>query len=84
MPKPKPKLKPTLQRQLEPTKNSEWAAPRAAFFYVNSSFSRNGSIEDVRRVGHMSAASVKELRERTGLGLLECKKALAAAGGDIE
>ena len=32
----------------------------------------------------MSAASVKELRERTGLGLLECKKALAAAGGDIE
>jgi elongation factor Ts len=32
----------------------------------------------------MSAALVKELRERTGLGLLECKRALAAAGGDIE
>ncbi len=32
----------------------------------------------------MSAALVKELRERTGLGLLECKKALAAADGDIE
>jgi len=32
----------------------------------------------------MSAALVKELRERTGLGLLECKKALAAANGDIE
>jgi elongation factor Ts len=32
----------------------------------------------------MSAALVKELRERTGLGLLECKKALAEAGGDIE
>jgi elongation factor Ts len=32
----------------------------------------------------MSAALVKELRERTGLGLLECKKALAAAGGDID
>jgi elongation factor Ts len=32
----------------------------------------------------MSASQVKELRERTGLGLLECKKALAAAGGDIE
>jgi elongation factor Ts len=32
----------------------------------------------------MSAAQVKELRERTGLGLLECKKALAACGGDIE
>ncbi|MDX1733401.1 MAG: translation elongation factor Ts [Halioglobus sp.] len=32
----------------------------------------------------MSAALVKELRERTGLGLLECKKALAAADGDID
>ena len=32
----------------------------------------------------MSAALVKELRERTGLGLLECKKALAAAGGDVD
>lgn len=32
----------------------------------------------------VSAAMVKELRERTGLGMMECKKALAAAGGDIE
>jgi elongation factor Ts len=32
----------------------------------------------------MSAALVKELRERTGLGLLECKKALAASDNDIE
>ena len=32
----------------------------------------------------MSAKLVKELRERTGLGLLECKKALAAADGDVE
>jgi elongation factor Ts len=32
----------------------------------------------------MSAALVKELRERTGLGLLECKRALAAAGGDVD
>jgi len=32
----------------------------------------------------MSAALVKELRERTGLGLLECKKALAAADGDVD
>ncbi|NOQ34328.1 MAG: elongation factor Ts [Methylococcaceae bacterium] len=30
------------------------------------------------------AAMVKELRERTGSGLLECKKALAAADGDME
>ncbi|MEM8662289.1 MAG: translation elongation factor Ts, partial [Pseudomonadota bacterium] len=32
----------------------------------------------------MSAALVKELRERTGLGLMECKKALAACEGDVE
>jgi elongation factor Ts len=32
----------------------------------------------------MSALQVKELRERTGLGLLECKKALTAANGDID
>lgn len=32
----------------------------------------------------ISASMVKELRERTGLGMMECKKALAAAGGDID
>lgn len=32
----------------------------------------------------MSAVLVKELRERTGLGMLECKKALSDAGGDVE
>ena len=31
----------------------------------------------------MSAALIKELRERTGLGLLECKKALSDSNGDI-
>ena len=31
-----------------------------------------------------SAASVKELRERTGLGMMECKKALKASEGDID
>lgn len=32
----------------------------------------------------ISAALVKELRERTGSGMMECKKALVAAEGDIE
>ncbi|QUX91031.1 elongation factor Ts [Marinomonas sp. A3A] len=32
----------------------------------------------------VSAALVKELRERTGLGMMECKKALVAADADIE
>ncbi|MBY4675644.1 translation elongation factor Ts [Marinobacterium arenosum] len=31
-----------------------------------------------------SAKDVKELRDRTGLGMMECKKALTEAGGDIE
>jgi elongation factor Ts len=32
----------------------------------------------------VSASMVKELRDRTGLGMMECKKALAEADGDIE
>ncbi|SEM00925.1 translation elongation factor Ts [Halomonas caseinilytica] len=32
----------------------------------------------------ISASQVKELRERTGLGMMECKKALTEAGGDID
>ena len=32
----------------------------------------------------ISTNVVKELRERTGLGMMECKKALEASGGDIE
>jgi elongation factor Ts len=32
----------------------------------------------------ISASMVKELRERTGLGMLECKKALAEVEGDVE
>jgi len=32
----------------------------------------------------ISASMVKELRERTGLGMMECKKALQNANGDME
>jgi elongation factor Ts len=32
----------------------------------------------------ISASMVKELRDRTGLGMMECKKALKEADGDIE
>src|SRR6056300_481011 len=32
----------------------------------------------------ISASLVKDLRERTGLGMMECKKALVEADGDIE
>ena len=32
----------------------------------------------------ITAGMVKELRERTGLGMMECKKALEEAGGDLK
>ena len=32
----------------------------------------------------ISAAQVKELRERTGAGMMDCKKALVETGGDME
>jgi len=32
----------------------------------------------------ITASAVKELRDRTGLGMMECKKALVEANGDIE
>jgi elongation factor Ts len=32
----------------------------------------------------ITAAQVKELRERTSVGMMECKKALELAGGDLE
>jgi elongation factor Ts len=35
-------------------------------------------------MSNIDAALVKELRERTGAGMMECKKALVAAHGDIE
>ncbi|MCC6211529.1 MAG: elongation factor Ts [Burkholderiales bacterium] len=34
-------------------------------------------------MAEITAALVKELREMTGLGMMECKKALAEAGGDL-
>jgi elongation factor Ts len=35
-------------------------------------------------VAEVSANLVKELREKTGVGMMECKKALAECGGDLE
>ena len=36
------------------------------------------------KMAAISASLVKELRERTGVGMMECKKALVETGGDIE
>jgi len=35
-------------------------------------------------MAEITAALVKELRERTGSGMMECKKALQETGGNIE
>jgi elongation factor Ts len=35
-------------------------------------------------MAEISAAMVRELRERTGAGMMDCKKALTEAGGDME
>ena len=35
-------------------------------------------------MAEITASAVKDLRERTGLGMMECKKALVEANGDIE
>src|SRR5688572_30902921 len=35
-------------------------------------------------MAEITAAMVKELRELTGLGMMECKKALEEAGGDMK
>jgi len=35
-------------------------------------------------MAEITAALVKELRERTGLGIMDCKKALMAANGDMD
>jgi elongation factor Ts len=36
------------------------------------------------KMAEITASMVKELRDRTGLGMMDCKKALSEAGGDIE
>src|ERR671916_2178102 len=35
-------------------------------------------------MAEITAAAVKELRERTAAGMMDCKKALAEANGDLE
>jgi elongation factor Ts len=41
-------------------------------------------LKEAETIMAVSAASVKELREKTGAGMLDCKKALEEAGGDME
>lgn len=40
--------------------------------------------EEARDVAEVTAELVKQLRERTGAGMMDCKKALAESNGDME
>src|SRR4051794_23760250 len=44
----------------------------------------NGFRSKDTRMAEITAASVKELRERTGAGMMDCKKALAENNGEME
>ena len=35
-------------------------------------------------MAHITASLVKELRDKTGAGMMDCKKALAESDGDVE
>ena len=41
-------------------------------------------VEEPNNMANITAAAVKELRERTSLGMMECKNALVESNGDID
>ena len=47
--------------------------------FLHHNYSNRG-----KDMSNISAKLVKELRDRTGLGMMECKKALEETGGDVE
>ncbi|GAV91186.1 S1 domain-containing protein/UBA domain-containing protein/EF_TS domain-containing protein [Cephalotus follicularis] len=54
------------------------------FKEVGTAHEKNGSVNDKdSRTTAISPALVKQLREETGAGMMDCKKALTETGGDI-
>jgi elongation factor Ts len=53
------------------------------FNFIGPSRRRDGRHKD-SNMAEITAASVKELRERTGAGMMDCKKALAENQGEME
>jgi elongation factor Ts len=51
---------------------------------LNHPRQRRGAAHRTEDTMEITASLVKELRERSGAGMMECKKALAENGGDIE
>jgi elongation factor Ts len=42
-----------------------------------------GTVTNMEDTLEISATAVKELRQRTGVGVMDCRRALEAAGGDL-
>jgi elongation factor Ts len=51
---------------------------------MNAGNQRADGIKEQARMADITAGMVKELRERTGLGMMECKKSLEEAAGDMK
>uniref|UniRef100_A0A7S1BI86 Elongation factor Ts, mitochondrial n=1 Tax=Corethron hystrix TaxID=216773 RepID=A0A7S1BI86_9STRA len=61
------------------------AAPAAAFNMQPSTFVRKSSVSSSTTLfAEVSIAMIKELREETGAGMMDCKKALITADGSVE
>ena len=44
----------------------------------------NAGTEELAVMAEITAALVKELREKTGVGMMDCKKALGETSGNLE
>jgi elongation factor Ts len=51
---------------------------------TNASVEAGAGAEELGTMAEITAALVKELREKTGVGMMDCKKALGETSGDIE
>jgi elongation factor Ts len=57
---------------------------RAASFHDPARVGRTGESTTMSEATMISAKDVKKLRDMTGAGMMDCKKALEETGGDIE
>lgn len=60
------------------------ASPALAFNMQPSTFVRRSSVSSTTLFAEVTTAMIKELREETGAGMMDCKKALVAADGSVE
>jgi elongation factor Ts len=78
------KLRPAKPFDISAKSEKMGASPPFYFSYFLFLFLNIDRIEGDWFMAEVTALSVKELRERTGLGMMECKKALVEADGNID